>query len=73
MKTDTITEPGQAIPPVNPTVFEALGLLVVGLRDKLTVTSSSKKFHNDAGTVLFKKALSDDGVTYTEDKAVSGP
>ena len=73
LKVDTITEPGQAAPPLNPTVFEALGLLVVGLRDKITATASSKKFHNDAGVVIFKKALSDDTITYTEDKAVSGP
>ena len=42
-------------------------------RNQVTVTASSKTFSNDAGTVVFKKALSDDGVTYTEAEVAAGP
>jgi hypothetical protein len=43
------------------------------LRNQLTITSTNKTFSNDAGTVIWKKALTDDGATYTEAEGVSGP
>jgi hypothetical protein len=47
-------------------------LLYMALRNKLDVTSGFKEVHNNAGTVITKKALSDDGTTYSEAKAESG-
>ncbi len=38
------------------------------LRNKLTTTASAKTVFNDAGSAVGAKALSDSGVTYTEDK-----
>tara|TARA_B100000029_G_scaffold146623_1_gene141948 strand:- start:528 stop:1790 length:1263 start_codon:yes stop_codon:yes gene_type:complete len=70
---DTISELAQDAPPATPTLAEAVMALYMGLRNKLTVTSTEKKIHNDAGTAIFKKTLSDNGSTYEETEAVSGP
>lgn len=72
LRTDTMTELSQAAPSATPTMEEAIMLLYMAVRNKLTVTSTEKGFHNDAGTKIAKKTLSDDGTTYTEDEAVSG-
>jgi hypothetical protein len=69
----TLSELTQAQPPTNPTLSQALMALYMALRNNLTTTASTKSIFNNAGTVIFKKALSDDGTTYTETKAVSGP
>lgn len=61
----TVTELG-SVPAASPTVIQALALIYMALRNKLTVTSSAKTIHNDAGTALAAKALSDNGTTYTE-------
>lgn len=68
-----ITELGQAKPSATPAVIDALAALYMVLRNQVTVTASEITFSNDAGTVIFKKALSDDGTTYTEAEAASGP
>jgi hypothetical protein len=72
LKTDTISELGVGIPSATPTFEDALMLLYMALRNKLDVTSGFKEVHNNAGTVITKKALSDDGTTYSEAKAESG-
>ena len=36
-------------------------------------TSTLKEFHNNAGTVIWKKTLSDDGTTYSEAESATGP
>lgn len=63
----------QAAPSATPTPREAIMLPYMAMRDKLTTDATSKKIHNDAGTVICKKALSDDGTTYTEAEMVAGP
>lgn len=68
-----IAELSQAAPSATPTVLNALALLHMIARNQVTVTSSSKQFTNDAGTVVFKKALTDNGTTYAEAEMVSGP
>ncbi len=70
---DTIAELAQAIPPATPTLTQAVMLLYMALRNKVDVTSTLKEIHNDAGTVIAKKTLSDDGTTYSEAEMVSGP
>lgn len=69
----TISELAQAQPPKNPTRVQAAMLPYMMIRNKLTTTGSQKSIYNDAGTVIAKKALADDGTTYTETQAVSGP
>jgi len=73
LKTDTISEQAQGIPPSTPTFEEAVMYLYMALRNKIDVTSSLKEFHNDAGTVVWKKTVSDDTTTYSEAKGASGP
>jgi len=73
MKTDTISEMSQGAPPATPTFEQAVMYLYMALRNKIDVTSSLKEFHNDSGTVIWKKSLSDDGTTYSEAEGASGP
>lgn len=73
LKVDTIAEMAQAAPPATPTFEEALMYMYMALRNKLDVTSGVMEFHDDAGTVIWKKTVSDDATTYTEAEGVSGP
>jgi len=73
MKTDTIAEMAQQAPPTTPTFEEAVMYLYMALVHKGDVTATLKEFHNNAGTVIWKKTLSDDGTTYSEAESVSGP
>lgn len=59
------------IPAANETVIDKVGYLFMGMRNKLTVDGTDKTFYNDGGTSEWKKALSDDGVTYTEAEAAA--
>jgi len=72
LATDTISEMAQGIPPSTPTFREAIMYLYMRLRNKLTVTTSELAVYNDAGTKIAKKAVSDDGTTYTEAEMISG-
>ena len=62
--TTDVAEPG--VPGATATVPEMIATMYGATRNKITVTSSSKAFFNDAGTQVWSKALSDDGTTYTE-------
>jgi len=73
LKTDTVAELAQGIPTATPTIESAIMRIYMALRNEVTVTATSKGFTNDAGTVIWKKALSDDATTYTEAEGVSGP
>ncbi len=59
------SEPGDA-PGVSETMAEKIGYIYAALRNKITVTASSKVFYDDAGSSLWSKTLSDDATTYTE-------
>jgi hypothetical protein len=72
LRTDAMAELAQGIPPATPTMEEAVMLLYMAVRNKLTVTAIEKGIYNDAGTKITKKTLADDGTTYTESEAVSG-
>ena len=69
----TLAELPQAALPATPSMEQLLMALYMALRNRLDITASTKSVTNDAGTVIFKKALSDDGTTYSEAEAVSGP
>lgn len=68
-----MAELAQAQPSATPSPRNAMMALYMALRNTLTTTATTKSVTNDAGTVIFKKALSDDGTTYTETKTVTGP
>jgi hypothetical protein len=70
---EAMAELAQATPSATPAMRALLAALYMAIRNKVDVTSSVKEFHNDAGTVVFKKSLSDDGTTFTEAEAVAGP
>lgn len=72
LRTDTIAELTQAAPPAAPTMAEAVMLSYMALRNKLDVDASFLEVHNNAGTVITKKALSDDGTTYSEAEMIAG-
>lgn len=68
-----IPELSQAQPSATPSWQAALMWLYMAARNAVTVTGTSRTVANDAGTVIAKQALSDDGATATVAKAVSGP
>ena len=73
LKTDTISEHAQGIPPTTPTFEEAVMYLYMALTKKVDVDASLKEFYNNAGAVIWKKTLADDATNYNEDKGQSGP
>ena len=73
LKTDTIAEIAQGTPTATPTFEEAIMYLYMMLRNKIDVDSGFKEFYNNAGTVIWKKALSDDGSNYVEAEGETGP
>lgn len=60
------------IPPATPRPDQLGMLLYMALRNKLDVTTAIKRVHNDAGTIVATKALTDDGSTYSEAEMISG-
>ncbi len=72
LKTDVIAEMGVGAPPTNPTFEEAVMYVFMALTKKIDVTATFKEFHNNGGAVIWKKALTDDGTTYSETKGASG-
>jgi hypothetical protein len=69
---DTVPELAQGVPPATPTIAEALMLPYMALRNKLDVDANFKEVHKDDGTMVTKKALTDDATTYSEAKMETG-
>jgi hypothetical protein len=69
---DTLAELAQAAPAATPTLAAAMMLLYMALRNGLDTTSTLKSIKNDAGTVITKATLSDDGTTFTKAEFISG-
>lgn len=65
MNVDTIAEPAAGAPPAVPTAFEILKWMWMAYRNKVDVTGSAVKVHNNAGTKLAEGSVSDDGTTLT--------
>jgi len=66
-----IAELGVAAPTATPTIRTGLMLLYMALRDKVVVQTSgidALEIHNDAGTKIASKLITDDGADYTEAK-----
>lgn len=70
---DTIAEVAQGAPETNPTLAAAVMRLYMALTHLIDVDSGFKEFNNNAGTVIWKKALADDGSNYTEAEGETGP
>jgi len=68
----TIDEPSVGVPPATPTFQEAVMYLYSALRNRIDVDASFKEYHNDLGDVLWKKALTDDSITYRESEGETG-
>jgi hypothetical protein len=73
VRTETLPELSQAQPAATPTIGDALMLMYQALRNNGAATASERRIVNDAGTVICKAPLADDGVTFTQGKLVSGP
>jgi hypothetical protein len=71
--TDTIAEMAQGAPPATPTFKQALMYLFMAWRNQSLRTSNLWSVTNDAGTVICKATLSDDGTTFTKAEFVTGP
>lgn len=70
-----ISEISQGVPTATPTVRTALMLMYMALRNKLDVPTSGTdtlEIHNDAGTRIAQKLLTDAGGDYSEAKMTSG-
>lgn len=72
----SISELAQGVPSATPTLQNAVMLMYMTLRNRLDVDTTGTDFlevYNDAGTVITKKTLTDDGTTYSEAKMITGP
>lgn len=70
---DTVAEMAQGIPTATPTIKQALMYLYMAWRNEVTRTASAYNVKNDAGTVICKATLSDNGTTFTKAEFVAGP
>jgi len=71
-----IAEIAQGVPSATPSLRNAAMLMYMALRDRLDVDTSGTdalEVYNDAGVVIAKKLVTDDGTTYSEAKMVTGP
>ena len=71
--TFTLPELSQAQPPTNPTIYEAIMLVYMHLRDETDTDGTYLKLKNNAGTVIAKTPLSEVGGVVIRGKMVSGP
>jgi hypothetical protein len=65
LNVDTFAEPTGA-PGATVTLSTKIGYVYMALRNKLTVTATTKAFYDDGGSIEWSKTLTDDGTTYTE-------
>jgi hypothetical protein len=68
--TDTHAEP-TGVPAATASLAAKIGLLYMALRNGLEVTEDDKTFLDDSGAAEWKKALADDGTTYSEGEAAA--
>lgn len=73
LRTDTLPELSQGQPAATPTFAAAVMLLYMMARNLGDQDASQQTITNDAGTVIAKAPLTDDGTTLTKEKLVSGP
>lgn len=54
------------VPPSTPTLYQALMMLFMSIRNQHTATASLEKIYNNGGTAITSAALTDDGTTTTK-------
>lgn len=67
-----LVELGVGVPSATPTMEDAIALLYMAIRNKLTTTSGLLSIYNDADAVIAKANLTDDGSTFTRSELISG-
>lgn len=70
---ETFAELPQAAPSATPTARAAIMLLFMMARNASQSTSTERRVKNDAGIVIAKATMSDDGVTFDQGELVAGP
>ena len=70
---DPLMQLAQGKPSASPSLGDAVMLIYMAIRNQLDVTNQTKSIYNDAGVVVAKKTLTDDGTTYSEAEMESGP
>lgn len=74
LDTDTYTTPAQGAPPASASITTMLRNLYFPFRNRSAADGNYIYFYgDDESTVLYKKQISDNGTTYTEQEAVTGP
>jgi hypothetical protein len=68
-----LPELAQATPSATPRPDEVLMLLYMALRNASQSTSTERRIKNDAGTVIAKATMSDNGTTFDQGELVAGP
>ena len=71
LQATAMPEPGAGAPVTSPNLDDAIMYLYMALRNKLTVTSTFKTFHNSSDTPLYKKPLGDADSTFTESESTT--
>lgn len=74
MATDAVTEPSVGIPPATPSMKTILAYMWLAVRNKAVVNAATGflEIYNDAGVLVYKKALADVASVFTESESVSG-
>lgn len=72
LATDTYAEP-TGVPAATTALATKIGFLYMALRNQLDVDTGTgfKEFYDDGGAIEWKKAISDDGTTYSEGEATT--
>lgn len=70
---DTVAEEAQGVPPAAPTQKQILSYLYMTWRNASKATATERRIVNDAGVVIAKATMSDDGTTFDQGELVSGP
>jgi len=68
-----LPELAQAIPSATPRPDQALMLGYMALRNASQSTATERRIKNDAGTVIAKATMSDNGTTFDQGELVAGP
>lgn len=70
LSVDVITEPNVGIPPVTPTMFQAISWLWAKFKNKqdLNKDTGINNVYNSSGTIISKATITDDGTTTTTTK-----
>jgi len=68
-----VPELPQAAPGATPSALTAMSILQMALRNRVDSDATQKTFFNNAGTVIWKKLLTDDDTDYSEAEGISGP